>query len=155
MSDMQIDHSPVQESAANWREMRRTARHERRILRRQSPFGAWIGGATLIIIGLAFLLQNSLDWSLPDRWWALFLLIPALSSLAAAWQLLRSQKPGQRRAAFGALVGGSILLTLAIALFLSVNLQLIWPLTLVAIGISTIISRRGMAVSAIEERGEN
>ncbi|MCA9956759.1 MAG: hypothetical protein KC434_18645 [Anaerolineales bacterium] len=48
--------------------------------------GMWISGAALIIIGLAFLLRNSLHWSLPGQWWAVFLLIPAVSSLAAFTQ---------------------------------------------------------------------
>lgn len=148
MSNMQMKLNPSENQPSHGREARRLARQERRDMRRQLSFGTWMGGAVLIIVGLAFLLKNSFDWSLPGHWWAVFLLIPAVSSLAAAWQLLRSQDPRQRRAAFGALVGGSILLILAIALFLGINLQLIWPLILIAIGISILISRSGTAVSA-------
>lgn len=143
MSNLQIEPEAGKEMTTDWREARRSARHQRRELRHNSAIGGWISGATLIIIGLAFMLKNVLDWSLPDSWWALFLLIPAITSLATAGQLFQSHEPRQRRAAFGALIGGSTMLIMAAALFFNINWQVIWPLILIAIGISIVISRSG------------
>ena len=143
MSDLQIAPEPAKEETADWREVRRAARRRRRELRHSSATGGWIAGATLIVIGLAFMLKNVLDWSIPDRWWAVFLLIPALTSLGTAWQLFNGQERRQRRAALGALVGGSTMLIVAAALFFSLNWQVVWPLILIAIGISMVISRSG------------
>lgn len=147
MSEQHPELVTLEETAPNtdWRAQRRAGkeawRSERRELRRHSPLSGWIGGATLIIVGLAFLARNVLGWGLSHHWWAIFLLIPAISALATAWHLHQSDQPDQRRAAFGPLLGGSFMLIIAAAFFFDVSLQLVWPLFLIVIGLSIILKR--------------
>lgn len=122
-------------------------RAERRELRRNSPLGGWISGGTLIIIGLAYLVRNTLGWELTNHWWAIFMLIPAFSALATAWHFSHSDQPHLRRAAFGPLVGGGLMLIIAAALFFDVSLQLVWPLFLIVIGLSFILKRGSLSTT--------
>ncbi|MFZ1753218.1 MAG: hypothetical protein WBO46_25335 [Caldilineaceae bacterium] len=147
MSTQQSDVYPAQatESSTDWRTQRRAQkearRSARRALRRSSPLGGWIGGATLIVVGLAFLARNALGWEWTNRWWALFLLIPAITALSSAWVMSHSDEPHVRQAAYGALFGGSFLLILAGALFFEIGWQLIWPFFLIGIGVSILLGR--------------
>ena len=67
-------------------------------------------GGVLILIGAIFMAQNLTDFSLGDwNWWALFILIPALGSLANVWRIYQAQ--GRLTAAArGPLIGGLVLL---------------------------------------------
>jgi len=102
--------------------------------------GSWIGGAVLIALGIVFLLQNAgLDIPFLRNWWALFILFPAVSSLARAWQAYQSN--GQR---FTGLVSGSLMgglaLTLVAATFLfGLSWSLIWPVFLILAGLGALI----------------
>lgn len=116
-------------------------RAERRELRRSLPLNGWIGGGTLIIVGLAFLAQNFLGWDLSHHWWAIFILIPAFSALATAWAFTHSDKPHLRQAALGPLLGGSFMLMIAAALFFDISFKLAWPFFFIVIGISLIWKR--------------
>ena len=78
----------------DWREMRQAAREARRQQRHawgySGAFG-WVGGAVLIFIGLVFLVQNLTGYYF-ENWWALFIMIPALSALAAALHNFQTQR---------------------------------------------------------------
>jgi hypothetical protein len=130
---------------ADWRAQRRAEKEARRAARRErrrrSPLGGLLGGATLIVIGLAYLARNTLGWELSNHWWAIFMLLPALSALATAWHFFHSEKPELRQAAYGPLFGGGFLLLIAAALFFNASWQLVWPLFLIMIGISIIVGR--------------
>lgn len=147
MSEQQSEIDTLKEEIANMdrRTQRRAEKEawrvERRKLRHNSPLSGWIGGGTLIIVGLAFLARNVLGWELTNNWWAIFMLIPALSALTMAWRFSKSDQPHLRRAAFGPLVGGGFMLIIAVALFFDVSLQLVWPLLLIVIGLSFILKR--------------
>lgn len=147
MSEKEPELGSLQETATymDWRAQRRAEkdarRTERRELRRNSPLGGWIGGVTLIIVGLAYLARNSLGWELSNRWWAIFMLIPALSALATAWYLFRSGQPHLHRAAASSLLSGGFLLIIAITLFFSISWQLVWPFFLILIGLSIVLGR--------------
>lgn len=137
--------SQTSEPSTDWRAQRRAEkaawRAKRQEMRHNSPLGGWIGGATLIVVGLAFLARNALGWEWSNHWWALFLLIPAITSLASAWVMFRSDEAYVRRGAYGALFGGSFMLILAAALFFEIGWQLIWPFFLIGIGVSILLGR--------------
>jgi hypothetical protein len=102
-------------------ETRAERRAERRAAREGAP--AWILGAILIIGGLVLMGQN-FGINTLDNWWALFILIPAVSSFANAWRTY--QATGNWAGATGSLVAGGFLTLLA--LYLLVGLSLDWSL---------------------------
>jgi drug/metabolite transporter (DMT)-like permease len=91
---------------------------------------AWIAGGVLILIGIVFIVRNVTGLEL-HNWWALFILIPALGSLATAWQMF--QKNGRRftAASRGPLVGGIVLLAVAAVFLFSLDWALAWPFLLI------------------------
>lgn len=126
-------------SRGDWREARRRERHARRAERHagMSGFaGPWLGGVVLVILGVGLLLQN-IGYELPQRWWALLLLLPAVGSLVAAIRSYRVS--GGTPDTIGALVGGAIFTALALALFFGVNWGIFWPLILVLLGIGLLL----------------
>ena len=97
---------------------------------------AWIGGAVLIVIGVVFLLQNISGIDL-GNWWALFILIPALGSLATAWRIYQTH--GRlTSAARGPLVGGFILLLVAAIFLFNLDWGKVWPLFLIIAGVGVL-----------------
>ena len=113
----------------SWREQRREARWQGRAGRHQS----WIGGAVLVGLGVVFLAQN-LGAPFLQNWWALFILIPAVRSFAAAWQSYR--KDGRlTRAGAGSLAGGGMLTILALVFLLNLDLGVFWPVLLILGGL--------------------
>ena len=134
------DRSPASPPpAGDWRELRRRERHARRAARRATIGGGWVGpsvgGIILVVVGGGLLLQN-LGYALPERWWALLLLIPAVASLSAA---LRDYRDGASGDTIAAVVGGVIFVALALALFFGVNWGLFWPIVLILIGAGVIL----------------
>jgi hypothetical protein len=98
--------------------------------------GAWIGAVILIGIGVVFLLRNMGFW-FPENWWALFLLIPAGGSLAAAWRVY--QRDGAVTGpVMGSLFAAAILIALMLVFLLNVdiNWNLLWPVALILLGLS-------------------
>ena len=56
---------------------------------------AWVPGLIVVAVGIAFLLRNAgmlPSFDLPDRWWALFILVGALPSLERAMQRYRQTR---------------------------------------------------------------
>jgi cytoskeletal protein CcmA (bactofilin family) len=97
-----------------------------------------VGGVVLILIGALILVQNLTDLHLRN-WWALFILIPALSSLVTAWRIFRAQ--GRLGAARGPLVGGAVLLLVVIIFVFNLSWGTMWPLFLIIIGVGALIAR--------------
>ena len=124
----------------DWREeraRRREERHEARWARRGSQ--GWIWGAVLILIGLILLLQN-FGFPYLSNWWALFILVPAVGSLAAAWNIYRDAGNRLVAPARGSLIGG-ILLTMVAMLFLfNMNWSLLWPILLILAGVGALLN---------------
>jgi hypothetical protein len=97
----------------------------------------WIVGGILIVIGVYLLLQNVTGLG-TGNWWALFILIPAIGSLAQAWRLY--QVSGQlTEAVIGPAVGGVILLFVFAMLFFGFNWGLMWPVLLILAGIGALV----------------
>ena len=121
----------------DWRELRRRDRHARRAARRAAmgAGGGWVGpsvgGLVILILGIGLLLQN-VGYRLPERWWALLLLLPAVGSLVAALRVYRTT--GASGDTIGALLGGAIFTVLALALFFGVDWGIFWPIILIAVG---------------------
>jgi hypothetical protein len=111
-------------------------RYERRMRHPASP---WVGGIVLIMIGGILLLQN-MNFAIPylKNWWALFILIPAVGSLANAYSAYRYTGRLDDRAR-GALIGGGFLTVLAFALMFDISSALIWPMILILGGVSLLV----------------
>lgn len=100
--------------------------------------GAWIGGLVLITIGVIFLVTNLTDFTL-NNWWALFILIPAVSSLGNAFRVYRrDERLGSEGR--GSLIGGVILLFITSAFLFSWDWGNIWPFFLIIGGIGVLLN---------------
>ncbi len=94
------------------------------------------GGIILIGLGIVFLLQQfGVKW---DNWWALFILIPAISSLSTAWITWRRTGTFNAKAR-SELGGGLILLTLTVMFLLDLEWSIWWPLMLIVPGFSVMM----------------
>ena len=109
--------------------------------RRMRIYGSWVPGAILILLGAVFLAQNTFGLSLRN-WWALFILIPALGSLATAAELWQE---GHGAAAGGAVAGGLGLVALALVFLLELPFGQLWPVLLIIAGLGLLFSRRDEA----------
>lgn len=101
----------------------------------------WIVGAVLIAVGGLFLLNNVLDVSFVTNWWAVFILIPALYNLNRAWQSYRRHgrlTSGGR----SALVGGLLILTVAMIFLLNLDWGAIWPVFIIIVGLGILLQVR-------------
>ena len=110
--------------------------------RRGRPFsgGSWIGGAILIALGIIFLLQNAgLDIPLLRNWWALFILFPAVSSLARAWQAYQANGQRFTGRVSGSTIGGLALLLVSVTFLFGLSWSLIWPIFLILAGLGALI----------------
>ncbi len=121
--------------------MRRQERMARREARRQMRGGrsfGWFAGAILVVLGIIFLLQN-MGYSVLVNWWALFILIPAYWSFAAAWNIY--QDHGElTRGSVSSLVIGLLLTLLAVIFLLNLNLGIFWPVLLIVGGLALLFS---------------
>ncbi|MFN2120716.1 MAG: LiaF transmembrane domain-containing protein [Anaerolineales bacterium] len=127
---------PTQETA-DWRDRRqadRAARREGRLERRGRHNYRWLWGGVLIVLGVELLLEN-MGFTFPDNWWALFILIPAFASYAAAWDQYRDS--GRlTRAAAGSLASGLLFTVLTLVFFFSISFGLLWPGLLILAGLA-------------------
>jgi hypothetical protein len=107
---------------------------------RSSFSGSWIGGAVLIALGIIFLLQNAgLDIPFLRNWWALFILFPAVSSLARAWQEYQSNGQRFTGPVSGSLTGGLVLVLVAATFLFGLSWSTIWPIFLIIAGVGALI----------------
>lgn len=107
------------------------------VSRQRGP--AWLAGAVLIILGVIFLVLNLTGFSI-ENWWAVFILIPAFGSLAAAWRMYQSSGGRFTPAARGPLIGGLILLTVASVFLFDLDWGAIWPVFLIVIGVAVLLT---------------
>ena len=100
----------------------------------------WLGAA-LIIVGLAFFLQNAFGAPFDD-WWALLFLIPAAGSLQSAlWHYRR----GDTASASGSFAIGLVFAFLTAVFLLQLDWSKLWPIFLILFGIGMLLPalRRG------------
>jgi ABC-type uncharacterized transport system permease subunit len=96
-------------------------------------------GLALIVVGLLFLAQNYLGFTLRN-WWALFFLIPAFGSISGAADSLRR---GDNDEAMGEIVAGLGFTALTAAFLFDLEIGRLWPVALIVIGVGLLIARRG------------
>ena len=127
---------------ASDRDARRDDRALRRTERRStygSIYGTWLPGLVLILLGAIFLAQSYFGVTL-ENWWALFILIPALSTLTTAYALWRD---GHADWATGPLVAGIGFLILTAIFLFDLPIGRLWPLFLIGAGVALLFGRRG------------
>ncbi len=107
-----------------------TDREARRRERHDTP--PWVMGGILIVIGVVLLLSNVTGLQI-NNWWALFILIPALASLANAWRLYQVQGRASE-AVMGPFIGGVILLFVFAMFFFGFDWGRWWPVLLILAG---------------------
>ena len=129
---------PVQPATLSPREQRRAARQQRRAERYGGRGGVWLGGVILVLLGVILLLQN-LGGLVAGNWWALFILLPAVESLGAAWNIFDRSGGQLTGAAIGSLITGLVLAGLAFALFFNLDIARTWPIAVILIGIGVLV----------------
>jgi hypothetical protein len=93
-----------------------------------------------------FLVQNALGYELRN-WWALFILVPALAALSAAYQ---SWRAGNTPAAAGSFTVGLVILAVATIFLLDLPWRLAWPVLIIIAGFGLLLPqlRRGRGESS-------
>jgi hypothetical protein len=71
------------------------------------------------------------------RWWALFIMIPAIALLGAAWRAY-TWFGGFNPTVTGPLVGGLVLTTISTIFLLGLDWRIIWPVFLIFAGLGTL-----------------
>lgn len=105
---------------------------------------AWIGGAVLVAAGVILLAGNLTRFSLRN-WWAVFLLIPAAGSLWTAATIWRRNEWRFNAASRGPLIGGLVLVFLAVIFLFNLEWGRVWPGFLIIVG-------GGLLLTGIGER---
>lgn len=105
---------------------------------RRDRSGALWGGVILISLGIIFLLESIGDFSL-HNWWALFILIPAFSSLGTAIALAARGR-GFSYPVRGSLFGGLVTLLVAIMFLFELSWSIYWPLFVVIPAVGVMLS---------------
>jgi hypothetical protein len=88
------------------------------------------------------LIQNLHIADFAFHWWALFIFIPVLGSLSAAWESIR--RTGRFSAAARSGLGSAIVIgTVAVILLFGLDWSRLWPLMIIAPGLSAVLSGIG------------
>lgn len=93
--------------------------------RRRAGNGVW-GGLVLVLLGVIFLFQQVGNFSFRN-WWALFILIPALSSIGAAWGVYRNTGRFTHPGVLGPLYGAGYPLMVTLIFLFELNWGDWWP----------------------------
>ena len=97
--------------------------------------GVPLVGLGVVLVGLIFLARNfGFDFPLPDRWWALFILIPAGGALVTAARLYNQDGRLSQRV-IGAATIGLLILTTSLILFLDLEWDTWWPVMVIIVGL--------------------
>lgn len=102
----------------------------------KSGVGGWIVGAALVVAGIFLLLNNVMGFQLKN-WWALFILIPAISSFGTAWEAWRTA--GLHRKAVSSFIGGLVLTFIAAVFLFNLNFGVYWPVFIILGGFALLI----------------
>jgi hypothetical protein len=122
----------------NRQEARRLRREQR--LADPSQGSAWIVGMILIVLGGLFLVRTTGIVDIPlTNWWALFILIPAIGALSAAWRTYRAE--GRlTRPARGSLLVGLVLTFITFMFLFEVSWTYVGPILIIVVGIAIILN---------------
>jgi peptidoglycan/LPS O-acetylase OafA/YrhL len=125
---------------------RREARRQRRAARHDafgtpSSGSAWVAGLILILLGVAFLMQNMGTFSIPlKNWWALFILIPAIGAFDTAVRMYRNADNQLTAPARGSLLFGLVLTLVTVSFLFNLNWTIFGPLLIILTGIGLVIN---------------
>jgi hypothetical protein len=98
-------------------------------------------GIILIVLGAAFLMQNTGVLSIPlNNWWALLLLIPIVGAFSRAWRMYVAAGNRLDVLARGAVIVGLVLTLVMLALLLNLDWAMVGPAILILIGIGILVS---------------
>jgi hypothetical protein len=112
-------------------------------LRSRRGRSGWIGGAVLIIIGLAFLAQNfGVPGVVIHNWWAVFLLIPAVTIFGNALDAYVENGNQFSSKVISSGVMSILFLGLAAVFLFDLDLGMLWPVFLIGMGLLLLF--RGM-----------
>lgn len=101
--------------------------------------GGWTTGILLILIGVIFFIQNLT--AVPfHNWWAVFILIPAVSSFSRAWEIYQAQGNQLTRGVTRSIFTGLLFVTITVVFLFSLDWNLIVPLLLILLGVSGLLS---------------
>jgi len=101
----------------------------------------WFVGAVLIIVGLAFIVENlELPYIKEDNWWAVFLLIPIVAILDDIYRIYTTSSDGKAGAIASKAVGLFIIGAVMIVFLFGLNLGIYWPVLLIAAGVVFLIA---------------
>ena len=104
--------------------------------------GVPLVGLGIVLVGVIFLARNfGFDFPLPDRWWALFILIPAGGALVTAARLYNQDGRMSERA-IGAATVGTLILASALILFLDLEWGDWWPVMVIIVGLGILARGR-------------
>lgn len=114
---------------------RHEARRQRREERREAGGNNWIAGVILVVLGGIFLMRNTGIFHFPFmNWWALFILIPALSSLDKAFRAYRNAGNQLTTLARNSLFVGLFLTFLSASFLFSFDWSYFGPILLILAG---------------------
>lgn len=100
---------------------------------------SWMIGVILILLGVAFMLEQAGVIAMTGNWWAVFIYLAAAASFLNVWRSYRA------RGEFGPAAGGSLVWGLALTMVASIfafNLSwdMWWPSILIAVGVGIVAS---------------
>jgi len=106
------------------------------MLRRRTRFPFF--GIVLVVLGIVFFLQQTGNLTEHFNWWALFILIPAVSSLTGMYYAIRNSGTFNQtaRSAAGTAV---VFFTLSFMFLFNLDWAIYWPLMVLAVGFSILI----------------
>jgi hypothetical protein len=110
-----------------------------RIIRADRHRTNWVGGALLILLGVFFLAQT-MGASMPNNWWAFFILLPAIGAFETAWRLYREAGDRLNDAARGSLIAGFLLVCVAAVFFFGLNWALYGPVLIILAGVAILVN---------------
>jgi len=99
---------------------------------------SWIVGVILILLGVAFFLENAGYMVLAGNWWAIFIYLAAIATFVNAWRSYRAHG-SFGSAATGSLIWGLVLTVVATIFMFNLLWDQWWPAILVAIGVGIVV----------------
>lgn len=102
---------------------------------------AWFGGVVLIIVGLAFIVENlNLPFIKNGNWWAVFLLIPIVAILDDIYRIYSTTPEGKSGAIASKVVGLLVISAVMVIFLFGVQLGIYWPVLLIAVGLALLVA---------------
>ena len=120
---------------------RREARRQRRAERRANGGSTWIAGVILIILGVAFLMQNMGKFYFPfTNWWALFILIPAIGAFERALHSYREANNQMTSQVIGSILVGIVLSLVTLGFLFNIGWTYFGPVLIILVGLGILFN---------------